>query len=132
DLAYNVYSFMDTLRNSGIFGVYIGTDPEKMDKVISELEDEYTSIIEKGLTEAEIARVKEQFKGNLMLGLEGTASRMFRAAKMEIYLKKFLTLDEVIELIDAVNLDAVSKVAQDFLNNNKQYTAIILPKEENV
>lgn len=131
-LAYNIYSFMDTLRESGVFGVYVGTDPEKVNKVLSELEDEYSSILDDGLTEDEISRVKEQFKGNLMLGLEGTASRMFRLAKLEIYLKKFLTLDEVIAMINAVTVEDVAQLANAFLDNKRQYTAIILPKEEKV
>ena len=121
---------MDALRETGVFGVYIGTDPNRFDQVTTVLNEEYQRVLDEGLSEDEVNRVKEQLKGNLMLGLEGTAGRMFRLAKLEIYLGRFLTLDETLSLIDAVTLQDVTDLAQSFLDINKQYRAVILPKEE--
>jgi len=131
-LAYNVYSYMDTMRDTGVFGVYVGTDPSRLPRVTEVLDEEYDRILHNGIPDDELARVKEQLKGNFMLGLENTSGRMFRLAKIEIYLNRFLTLDDTLALIDGVTLDEVMELAKAFLHKEKQYSAIILPKEENV
>lgn len=129
-LAYTVYSFLDSLRNSGVFGVYVGTDPDKLDRVIQVLGEEYRRVLDDGIPLDEIARAKEQLKGNLMLGLEGTSARMFRLAKLEMYLGQFVTLDETISLIEAVTIEEVLALAHEFLDPARQYTSIIVPKRK--
>ena len=131
-LAYNVFSFLDTMKHTGTFGIYLGTDPQRLDYALKVLDEEYNRILEDGIPEDELTRAKEQLKGNLVLGLEGTSGRMFRLAKLEIYLGRFLTLDETISMIESVTVDEMMDLAREFLNIDKQYTAIILPKEEAV
>ena len=131
-LAYNVFSFLDTMKHTGTFGIYLGTDPQRLDHALKVLDEEYNRIMQEGILEDELTRVKEQLKGNLVLGLEGTSGRMFRLAKLEIYLGRFLTLDETIAMIESVTMEEVMKLSREFLNIDKQYTAIILPKEEAV
>ncbi|TKJ41691.1 peptidase M16 [candidate division LCP-89 bacterium B3_LCP] len=129
-LAYSLFSFLESLRDTGVFGVYLGTDPAKLDHTLGVLEEEYTRINVDGIPAEELTRVKEQLKGNLILGSEGTSGRMFRLAKLEIYLNRFLTLDETIHLIEAVTEEGIMEIAHNFLKKENQYTAIILPKEE--
>ncbi|MGR5963094.1 hypothetical protein ACT7DN_29990 [Bacillus paranthracis] len=45
---------------------------------------------------------KEQLKGNLMLSLESTNSRMSRNGKNELLLRKHRSLDEIIESVNTV------------------------------
>ncbi len=129
-MAYNVFTFLDSMRDTGVFCTYIGTDPEKLDLVLQVLAEEYHKILAEGISDQEIHRTKEQLKGNLMLGLEGTSARTFRLAKLEMYLGRFVTLDETLALIDAVNQQEVMAMAHEFLDSERQYTAIILPKKE--
>jgi predicted Zn-dependent peptidase len=65
-----------------------------------------------------------------MLGLEGTSARMFRLAKLEMYLRKFVSLDEIIALIEAVTIPDLMELAHDFLDTGKQYTAIVVPEKK--
>ena len=53
------------------------------------------------MTAKELENGKEQLKGNLMLSLESTNSRMSRNGKNELLLKKHRSLDEIIEEISA-------------------------------
>ncbi len=131
-LAYTVYSFLDSMRHNGVFGVYVGTDPDKVERVFQVLDEEFLGILEEGLPNEEITRAKEQLKGNLMLGLEGTSARMFRLAKLEMYLGKFVSLDETLGLIDAVTPEEVMVLAHEFLDLDKQYTAVIIPKGDDM
>jgi predicted Zn-dependent peptidase len=129
-LAYAVFSFLDSMRDVGVFGVYLGTDPDKLEHALKVLDEEYRKILRRGISADEIRRAKEQLKGNLMLGLEGTSARMFRLAKLEMYLGKFVSLDETLKLIEAVTRDQVMELADLFLKPEDQYTAIIVPGKE--
>jgi len=129
-LAYSVYTFLDSSRDCGVFGVYLGTDPARVDEAIAALDQEYSKILDEGIPIIELAHTKEQLKGNLVLGLEGTSGRMFRLAKLEIYLERFVTLDETLSLIEGVTMDEIMAIAKLFLKVDQQYTAIIYPEEK--
>lgn len=131
-LAYSIFSFLDSMHQTGVFGIYLGTDPNRLEHTMEVLDQEYQTILNEGIPADELTRTKEQLKGNLVLALESTSGRMFRLAKLEIYLGQFLTIDDTISLIDEVSEEKVMELARVFLDINKQYTAIILPKEEHV
>ena len=72
-----------------------------------------------GLTAAELERAKSQLKGNLVLGLENTSSRMSRLAKLELYLRRFSTLSETLSQIEAVTVEEVHQLASELLAGEK-------------
>ena len=61
----------------------------------------------------------KEMKGNFVLGLESTAKRMSRLAKMEIYLERFIDIDEVIEQINSVKREAIHQLAGELLKENR-------------
>ncbi len=127
-LAYNVFSFLDFLMDTGVFGVYVGTDRENLDKVNNLLRAEFNKILEGDVSEEELQRTKNQLKGSLMLGLESTSSRMNRLAKMEIYLNRYFTLDEVILGIEAASKKEVFDVARLVLDEKALTSTLIKPE----
>ncbi|QJD83326.1 M16 family metallopeptidase [Cohnella herbarum] len=111
-LAYSVYSYHTSYADSGLFTVYAGTAPKQTKEVYDLTVELLNDIADKGLTEAELSRGKEQLKGNLILSLESTSSRMNRLGKNELMLGRHYTLDEMLERIDQVqmsDLDAIMK-----------------------
>jgi predicted Zn-dependent peptidase len=61
----------------------------------------------------EFQRAKDQLKGNLLLGLESTSSRMTRLAKAEIYFGRYFDLDEIIRGIDDVSSQSFADLNRD-------------------
>src|SRR3984893_15348052 len=59
-------------------GVYSGTNPEWVDEVIEVTLKEINKVVRGGLAPEELARAKSQLKGNMLLGMESTESRMNR------------------------------------------------------
>ena len=127
-LAYNVFSFLDFMLDTGVFGVYVGTDRENLGKVNDLLRAEFRQILDGEVSEDELQRTKNQLKGGLMLGLESTSSRMNRLAKMEIYLNRYFTLDEVISGIEAANKKEVLDVAHLVLDEKALTSTLIKPE----
>ena len=60
----------------------------------------------------ELTRAKDQLKGNILMGLESSNSRMANLARQEMYFHQFFTVDEVIARIDEVEADQVQAMAQ--------------------
>jgi predicted Zn-dependent peptidase len=127
-LAYSVYSFSEFLSDTGIFGVYAGTDNHKIHKSIELILQEFKKLRKELIKKDELAMIKSQLKGNLMLGLESPSSRMNRLAKMEAYLNEFFTLDDVIKDINAVTSKKVMEVAELLFDESKLTTTILRGK----
>jgi predicted Zn-dependent peptidase len=101
-LAYSIYSYQASYQDSGLMAVYAGTSAESYPQIVDLIRAEFTRLRDEPVDLDEFRRAKEQLKGNLLLGLEGTSSRMTRLAKAEIYFQRYFDLDEIIRGIDEV------------------------------
>jgi predicted Zn-dependent peptidase len=114
-LAYSVYSYTSQYADAGLFAVYAGCAPGKVDEVLALTRAELARVARDGLTEAEVARGRGMVKGGLVLGLEDTGSRMSRLGKSELLYPKLLSVDDLLALVDAVTVDQVRALAAEVL-----------------
>ncbi|WFF09194.1 pitrilysin family protein [Micromonospora sp. WMMD1076] len=114
-LAYSVYSYASQYADSGVFAVYAGCAPGKVDEVLDLTRAELARVAAEGITEAELARGKGMSKGSFVLGLEDTGSRMSRLAKGELLFGNLMPVDDLLARVDAVTLDDVNTLAADLL-----------------
>jgi predicted Zn-dependent peptidase len=115
-LAYSVYSYQAQYSDAGLFGVYAGCLPKKVDDVLDLCRAEIQRICHRGITAEELDRGKGQLRGSLVLGMEDTGSRMNRIGKSELVYGEMLSLDEILRRIQQVTLDDVRDVASDVLD----------------
>jgi predicted Zn-dependent peptidase len=108
---YSIYSFISSFIDCGYFGIYAGTNPEWVDEVIEVTLGEIGKVSREGLKPNELARAKSQLKGNMLLGMESSDSRMNRLARNEIYFRRDIPLEEVANAIDAVTNDQVVELS---------------------
>ncbi len=116
---YSIYSFISSFLDCGYFGIYAGTSPEWVDEVIEVTLAEIGKVSRDGLTRAELERAKSQLKGNMLLGMESTDSRMNRLARNEIYFHRDIPLEEIAGAIDSVTNDQVVELSQHCFNSNR-------------
>ncbi|MBO4207900.1 M16 family metallopeptidase [Micromonospora echinofusca] len=114
-LAYSVYSYASQYADTGLFAVYAGCAPGKVDEVLDLTRTELAKVAAHGLTDAELARGKGMTKGSFVLGLEDTGSRMSRLAKGELLYGDLLPVDELLARVDAVGVDEVNTLAAELL-----------------
>jgi predicted Zn-dependent peptidase len=115
-LAYSVYSYHAQYADTGMFGVYAGCVPRKVDDVLAICRDVLDKVAAAGITVEELERGKGQLRGSMVLGLEDTGSRMSRIGKAELVYGEQLSVDDVLARIDSVTLDEVTDVAADVLS----------------
>ncbi len=117
--AYTIYSFADFFSDTGLFGVYFATEPRRLNLCMDLVLSEFRELAHNGLSHSELERAKSQLKGNLVLGLENTSSRMSRLAKLELYLRRFYTLSETLFQIEAVTVEQVHQLASELLAEDR-------------
>ncbi|MGK5678661.1 M16 family metallopeptidase [Actinoplanes sp. URMC 104] len=112
-LAYSVYSYASQYADAGLFGVYAGCAPGKVEEVLDLARAELARVASEGVTAEEVARGKGMVKGSYVLGLEDTGSRMSRLAKSELLYGDLMAVDELLARVDAVTRDEVNAIAAE-------------------
>ena len=113
-LAYSIYSDLNPYRDTGALTVYAGTSKESAIKVVQSVVSEFRRLKTEPVPEEELRRSKDQLKGSLMLSLESSTARMSNLARQEMYFDRFYDLDELIEKIEAVTVEDLQSLAQEF------------------
>ncbi len=116
-LVYSIYSYQASYRDCGLLVIYAGTNPESSGQVVELIRAECASLRNQPVDPGDLQRAKDQLKGNLLLGLEGTSSRMTRMAKTEIYFEGTYGLDEIIAGIDSVSVDQFKSLTRRILRD---------------
>ncbi|GEA88328.1 M16 family metallopeptidase [Cellulomonas cellasea] len=112
-LAYSTYSFASGHADTGVFGLYAGCAPGKVDEVTELLVSEWERLADSGITAAELQRSIGQLSGGMVLGMEDTGSRMSRLGKSELVHGELLSVDETLERIRAVRASDVQELAAE-------------------
>jgi len=122
---YSIYSSMASYADCGYSLIYAGTNPEWLDEVLEVTLKEVRKVAREGLRPDELARAKSQIKGNMLLGLEGTESRMNRLARNEIYFAREVPLEELAAGIDGVTADQIVELANSLFEPRKMAMALL-------
>jgi len=124
-LVYSIYSYPSFYRNAGLYTTYAGTNLKNAQEVLDLIIEEYKDFKENPIDSAELTKAKEQLKGNMVLSMETTSSRMSWIAKSQYYYNEVRTLDEVFKKIDNVSAADLQQMAnQLFSQVNMHLTAI--------
>src|SRR5581483_3722156 len=104
-LCYSIHAFHMPYTDTGLFGLYAGTDesdaPELMRVTIEEIANATAT-----LTEAEVNRAKAQMKAGLLMALESSEARTGQLARQMLAYGRPIPLDEIVARIDAVSVDS--------------------------
>ena len=114
-LAYSVYSFSPSYSDAGIFGLYAGCAPAKLEQVTELMLSEFSRLATSGVTDDEMRRAYGQLSGASALALEDSDTRMSRLGRAEITLGEFQDLDESLRRLSLVTPDSVRELAQDLV-----------------
>jgi len=126
-LVYSVYTFLDFFKDTGVFGVSMGTHKNNTVRVIDLVLKEIRKLKKDSLTYKELSHAKYQLKGNLLLSLESTFNRMNRLARYELFMNDYVDPDQTINSINKVKAKDVIEVACDFFSSDKLSAAVLGP-----
>jgi predicted Zn-dependent peptidase len=115
-LAYSIYAELNPFRDTGSLAIYAGCSADNTREVLNLTLAELTRLKRDPVTDEELHRAKSQIKGNMVLGLETSGSRMSSLARQQMYWGRFFSLDEITTEIDRVTVDDIQRLANDLFH----------------
>jgi len=126
---YSIYSWASSYADSGLAGIYAGTNPARLPDLLAVLDDQVAKLVADGVTPHELDLAKGYLEGSLVLGLEDSGSRMGRLGRSLVSRDELTSLDEQLERLRAVTLDDAARVANRVFGGARSL-AIIGPVDE--
>jgi zinc protease len=126
-LAYYVGSSQMQGLVPGMFAFYLGTDPEKLPAVQAALLDEIQKLATDGLTKQELARAKKKLIGQQQIANQSNDTLGYMAALDELYGLGFDHHRQLEKEVEAVTLDDVRRVADQYFQKQPYVLAIVRP-----
>lgn len=127
-LVYDIHTYPSEFRDTGSFTVYAGCDPENA-RTTTEVTVEEIGKLLTSLDTPEFAKAKSMARGRMQLRMEDTRSVAGWIGSQELLLGNVMTVDDVVERIDAVTIDDVLRVGREILNPARAVIAAVGPFE---
>jgi predicted Zn-dependent peptidase len=129
-LAYSVFCFSNLFTENGEVGIYLGTRPDNLQEAVAVVADELARLQSDPASEAELERSRENLKGRVVLSMESTSARMTHLGGSLLAELPILSVDELVERIDRVQLDDLRALAQDLFDPAQLSLAGVGPDED--
>ena len=114
-LAYSVYSYPNTYKGVGTFGLYAGVSPKNAELVLKEIRAELKKFVDEGITEKEFRDSITQLRSGYLMGLESPGARMQGLGRSTLLRGKPLSHEATLAAIEAVTMEKVMEVAREVL-----------------
>ncbi len=128
-LVYSIYSGLASHADCGHLHISAGTSPALAAEVTRLIVGELTDLRGAGPTDEEIRRAKDHIKGTIVLSMESTANRMSKLGKQELYYGRYVSLEEVLREVEAVDRAAISEVGSVFFREGAIAYGFLGPAE---
>ncbi len=125
-LCYTIQAFHMPYSDTGLFGLYAGTDetdaPELMRVVIDQIGNATET-----LNEAEISRAKAQMKAGLLMALESSEARLGQIARQMLAYGRPIALDEIVAKVEAVTVESARAAGRALIARGRPAIAALGP-----
>jgi predicted Zn-dependent peptidase len=126
-LAYDVHSYTNYFSDTGSVVIYAGVDPKRSEETVEACLDEVERLKRSGVSEDELGRAKEFWKGRTLLRLEDTRSIAAWLGSQELLLDEIIEVDEVVARIESVTAEDIQAVANQLFVPERLSMAVIGP-----
>jgi predicted Zn-dependent peptidase len=126
-LAYNVYSFISSHVDTGMFGVYVGVDPKRAHETTRLVLDEMRKLKKEPVESSELKGAIEYTKGSLLLASESTDNHMVRNAQNELHFGRDIALQTIIEKIEEVTAEDIIELANELIDAHQIALTLLGP-----
>jgi predicted Zn-dependent peptidase len=129
-LAYSVGSYHTELSDVGMWVIYGSVEPETIRDALALCREMLGDLLRYGVKPEELAMIKEQVKGGILLSLEDTWSVASRNGSHLLRYGHVVPVERVVAEVEAVSADQVLRVARRLLRPEALHLAVIGPYED--
>jgi len=128
-LCYDVSSSSKKYEDTGAFFIHAGVDNRKVEETLKIITGELMTIKDKLADDDELNRAKEFYKGQLLLALEDTGSRMLWLGDKVMTEEGVPKIKDILERIDDVKPGDIKKAANLTFSEKLMNLSAIGPKD---
>jgi len=125
---YGIDAQYSAFTDSGMFGVYFGTDPNQLLKSRRVVMKELKSLKEKSLGSMQLHKAKEQLMGQLAMAEENNLNFMLMMGKSILDLDKIQSLDDIFTKIRNIKSAELMDIANEMFDERNLSVLTFLPK----
>jgi predicted Zn-dependent peptidase len=125
-LCYTISAFHMPYSDTGLFGLYSGTDDRDAPELMTVVIDEIARAAET-VTEAEVNRAKAQMKAGLLMALESSGARAEQIARQIMVHGRIIPTAELVARIDAVTVDSTRAAGRSLIARSRPAIAALGP-----
>ena len=126
---YTIESNYTTYCDTGVWGIYFGTDPQTVKKTMKLIFKELKKLREVKLGPVQLQKAKQQLIGQLAIAQENNCNLMQSIAKSYHAFGRVDSIEEMNEKILAITAEEIQEVAQDVFKEDELSTIIYEPKD---
>ncbi|ALO14584.1 protease3 [Salinivirga cyanobacteriivorans] len=123
-LVYHVEAFYAAYSDSGLLGIYFGTDKAKVDRSLAAIARAFKKLREHKPGTLQMSRARNQLMGQIAIASENSSNRMLAMGKNMLFFNTSNTTREIIDRIDRITADDVWEVSNELLHPDKFSTLI--------
>lgn len=127
-LCYDVSSSVKKYEETGAFFIHAGIDNKKVGETLAAIMKELSIIKTKPVSVDELKRAKEFYKGQLLLALEDTGSRMLWLGDKVMMEDKIPSVESILTEVEKVTREDIRDVADEVFQLNIMNLAAIGPE----
>ena len=125
-LCYAIQAFHMPYEDTGLFGLYAGTDESDAPELMRVVIDQIGNATET-LNETEVSRAKAQMKAGLLMALESSEARVGQLARQMLAYDRPIPLEEIVAKVDAVTVESARAAGRDLIGRAKPAIAALGP-----
>ena len=129
-LAYSVGSYTAGYADAGQVVVHLGTREDNLATCCAVIQTELRKLRDASVSDTELRRAQDHLKGRLVLGTESPATRMNRLGRAVVTDTELLTIDEIIDLVEAVQGPDIQALAAEFWQPEAMSVAAVGPNPD--
>jgi len=118
-IAYQIESFINSYNDSGIWGIYAGTDLETIDRCHRLIIKELTLLRDKKLGVLQFSKAKTQLLGQMALAQESNVNMMTSLGKSLLVYNRVDTFKEIVTKVDALKISQIQELAQQIFSSHE-------------
>lgn len=129
-LCYTIYGYPSSYQNNGAFIIYTSTSQHNTVSAVEAIRNEIDLLIDKGISDEELNKGKEQLKTSLVLGQESTSAMMRTFGGHAVQTGELYDFDKRIKSIDSVTKEDVKKCAKEIFDFTEVCSSIVAPDDD--
>ena len=124
-LAYSVYSYISAYSECAVQNIYAGVNPNNLEQAYDAIMNVIREMKEKGITEDEFLRSREQMKSSMFFSNESSNSQMLLYGRYMLNFNKIFDFEDKLARINAMSYDDAKDTLSIMFNENEKAIALV-------